>query len=62
MAKFHFEGVDKLIEQYQKLEANTEEVIGKAIYNGAGVVNSWAIFYPKVRPNIFAWNIQNAQR
>lgn len=38
MAKFHFEGVDKLIEQYQKLEASTEEVIGKAIYNGAGVV------------------------
>ena len=38
MAKFQFEGVDKLVEQYQKLDKNTEQVIGKAIYNGAGVV------------------------
>ena len=38
MAKFQFEGVDKLIAQYQKLEKNTEPMIGKAIYNGAGVV------------------------
>ena len=38
MAKFQFEGVDKLIEQYQKLEQNTVPMIGKAIYEGAGVV------------------------
>ena len=38
MAKFQFEGVDKLISQYQKLEKNTEPMIGKAIYKGAGVV------------------------
>ena len=38
MAKFQFEGVDKLIAQYKKLEANTVPMIGKAIYNGAGVV------------------------
>ena len=38
MAKFQFEGVDNLIAEYEKLEKNTEQVIGKAIYNGAGVV------------------------
>ena len=38
MAKFQFEGVDKLVAEYEKLEKNTEQVIGKAIYNGAGVV------------------------
>ena len=38
MAKFQFEGVDDLIAQYEKLESNSLEVIGKAIYNGAGVV------------------------
>lgn len=38
MAKFQFEGVDKLIAQYKKLESNTEKVIGKAVYEGAGVV------------------------
>ena len=38
MATFKFEGVDKLIAQYQKLDKNTEKVIGKAIYNGAHVV------------------------
>lgn len=38
MAKFQFEGVDELISQYKKLEQNTEPMIGKAIYNGAGVV------------------------
>lgn len=38
MAKFQFEGVDTLIAQYKKLESNTEQIIGKAIYNGAGVV------------------------
>ena len=38
MAKFQFEGVDELVAQYEKLADNTMEVIGKAIYNGAGVV------------------------
>lgn len=38
MAKFQFEGVDKLVAQYEKLAENTEHIIGKAIYNGAGVV------------------------
>lgn len=38
MAKFQFEGVDKLVQQYSKLEKDTEKIIGKAIYNGAGVV------------------------
>ena len=38
MAKFQFEGVDKLIDQYKKLEGDSEKMIGKAIYNGAGVV------------------------
>ena len=38
MAKFQFEGVDKLVEQYSKLEKNTDEVIGRAIYEGAAVV------------------------
>lgn len=38
MAKFQFEGVDELVAQYKKLEQNTEPIIGKAIYNGAGVV------------------------
>ena len=38
MAKFQFEGVDKLVQQYEKLNKNTEKVIGSAIYNGAGVV------------------------
>ena len=38
MAKFQFEGVDKLIQKYEKLSKDTERVIGSAIYNGAGVV------------------------
>ena len=38
MAKFQFEGVDKLVAQYEKLADKSIEVIGKAIYNGAGVV------------------------
>lgn len=38
MAKFQFEGVDNLIAQYQKLYGESEKVIGKAIYKGAGVV------------------------
>ena len=38
MAKFQFEGVDKLVAQYEKLNRNTEKVIGEAVYYGAGVV------------------------
>ena len=38
MAKFQFEGVDDLIAEYSKLYDNTEKMIGKAIYQGAGVV------------------------
>ena len=38
MANFQFEGVDDLIAEYSKLYDNTEEMIGKAIYQGAGVV------------------------
>ena len=38
MAKFQFEGVDKLVAQYEKLADKSIEVIGKAIYNGARVV------------------------
>ena len=38
MAKFQFEGVDDLVAQYKRLADNTEEMIGKAVYNGAGVV------------------------
>lgn len=38
MAKFQFEGVDKLVAQYKKLEGDTDKIIGKAIYKGAGIV------------------------
>ena len=38
MAKFQFEGIDKYISQLEKLEKNTEEIIGAAIYEGAAVV------------------------
>ena len=38
MAKFQFEGIDNLIAEYSKIYDNTEEMIGKAIYQGAAVV------------------------
>lgn len=38
MATFKFEGVDELISKYSKLEKNTDDVIGKAVYDGAAVV------------------------
>jgi len=38
MAKFQFEGVDEYIAQLQKIYDDTEEIIGSAIYQGAGVV------------------------
>ena len=38
MARFKFEGVDDLVARYEKLNQKSLEVVGKAIYNGAGVV------------------------
>lgn len=38
MATFKFEGVDDLVAQYEKIANNSMDVIGKAIYKGAGVV------------------------
>ena len=38
MATFQFEGVDDLISQYNKLASNSKDMVGRAIYNGAGVV------------------------
>lgn len=38
MARWKFEGLDKYIAQLNKLEANTDEIIGKAVYEGAGII------------------------
>ena len=38
MAKWKFEGNDKYIEYLRTLDANADEMIRKAVYNGAGVV------------------------
>lgn len=38
MARFQFDGVDKLVQQYDRLAKDTEKIIGAAIYKGAGVV------------------------
>ena len=38
MAKWKFEGLDKYIEYLRKLDADADEMIRKAVYNGAGVV------------------------
>lgn len=38
MARFQFEGIDNYISQLEKLYGDTEEIIGAAIYDGAGVV------------------------
>lgn len=38
MATFQFEGVDDYIAQLQRLYGDTEEMIGRAIYEGAAVV------------------------
>lgn len=38
MAKWEFSGLDKYVEQLHQLEANTDEIIGRAIYEGAGIV------------------------
>ena len=38
MAKFEFQGIDELIQQYEALYNDTEKMIGAAIYNGAAVV------------------------
>lgn len=36
MATLKFEGLDEYAAQLKKIEANTDEIIGKAIYKGAG--------------------------
>lgn len=38
MATWKFEGIDKYIAELNRLEANTDEVIGRAVYEGAGIV------------------------
>jgi len=38
MATFKFEGVDELVKKYEKLEKDSEKIIGEAIYKGAGYV------------------------
>jgi len=38
MAKWKFEGLDKYIEYLRKLDAESDEMIRHAVYNGAGVV------------------------
>jgi len=38
MAKFQFEGIDDYIAQLEKIYEDTDEIIGAAIYQGAGVV------------------------
>lgn len=38
MAKFQYDGIDDYIAQLQKLYENTDQVIGEAVYNGAGTV------------------------
>lgn len=38
MAKFQFEGIDNYIAQLEKIYGDTDEIIGAAIYQGAGVV------------------------
>lgn len=38
MASFQFKGVDNLIAQYQSLLGMTDEIIGKAVGAGAGIV------------------------
>jgi HK97 gp10 family phage protein len=38
MAKFQFEGIDDYIAQLKKIYEDTDEIIGAAIYQGAGVV------------------------
>ena len=38
MATWKFEGLDKYIEYLRKLDAESDDMIRKAVYNGAGVV------------------------
>lgn len=38
MAKWNFEGNDKYIEQLRKLEADSDEIVRRAVYKGAGLV------------------------
>ena len=38
MASWKFEGLDEYLRQLEKLNQNADETIGKAIYEGAGIV------------------------
>ena len=38
MAKWKFEGLDEYLRQLERVKANTGSCIGRAIYEGAGVV------------------------
>lgn len=38
MASWKFEGLDEYLRQLERLEKDTDETIGKAIYEGAGLV------------------------
>ena len=38
MARFQFDGIDDYISELEKLYGDTEDIIGAAIYQGAGVV------------------------
>lgn len=38
MAKFQFEGIDNYIQKLDKLYGNTEKIIGRAVFEGTGVV------------------------
>lgn len=38
MAKWTFDGMDEYIHELKKLDANTDEIIGKAVFEGAKIV------------------------
>lgn len=43
MATFDFDGVDEYISQLEKLYGDTEKIMGKAIFDGAGVVMKYVL-------------------
>lgn len=43
MATFEFEGVDDYIAQLQKLYGNTDKMVGRAVYEGAGTVMKYVL-------------------
>lgn len=53
MAKWTFDGMDEYIRELNKLETNTDEIIGKAVYEGANIVAN------AVRANIEALPAEN---